>query len=175
MAAQLAQTSSPTAPPPVLKLWPYLRTAVSITSSLVSASATLFSRLSKPYLFLLLVPLLYLSAPVVVFVQTAYNVFLRLPFGITLYILEAIYPLYVFVGVACITGAILGLGSRRLATILVKFATQIQDGPQDTAADESSSSEGDMYSLKDEDDDEDRRGRSPRRRRVRMRDASASD
>lgn len=45
-----------------------------------------------------------------------------MPFKTAAYLLDALYPLYVFCGVACITGCLLGLGGRYLSDVLVKMA-----------------------------------------------------
>jgi len=42
------------------------------------------------------------------------------PYRVTVYVFQALYPLYVFVGVACIIGAVMGLLARMLANMAGK-------------------------------------------------------
>jgi len=69
--------------------------------------------------------LLYVFAPVIVFSQLVVTIFLFGPYNITLYLLDALYPLYVLAGVACITGGVLGITGRGLSQLLV-YLLQVQ-------------------------------------------------
>lgn len=40
------------------------------------------------------------------------------PYQIVVYILQALYPLYVFVGVACISGLVVGFGARQVVSLV---------------------------------------------------------
>jgi len=75
----------------------------------------------------------YLVAPLLVFVVTVINVSFLAPLSTARYILSSLYPIYVFCGVACITGIVVGMGGRGLAALLAGiFATMDQDGSTPT-------------------------------------------
>jgi hypothetical protein len=68
---------------------------------------------AHPLIFLFPFPiLLYILAPVIVFVQLLFDLVVTTPYRVISYLSDAFYPVYVFVGVACITGALVGLGGR---------------------------------------------------------------
>lgn len=60
--------------------------------------------------------LLYLSAPFIVLAQILLEVFILAPARVTAYFLDLVYPIYVFLGIAVITGAFLGLIARTVTT-----------------------------------------------------------
>jgi hypothetical protein len=81
-------------------------------------------------LILILSPLpiiLYALAPVLVFLQLAFSIVVLLPYHTFLYLVDVLYPLYVFFGVACIAGALIGLSGRILAAILTAVVLDIGD------------------------------------------------
>jgi len=55
------------------------------------------------------------------------TVFLFGPYQIIVYFFDALYPLYVLAGVACIIGSVLGLAGRQLSWMLVWL---LQDRPE---------------------------------------------
>ena len=65
--------------------------------------------------------LLYLFAPVIVFSELVVTIFFFAPYKSILYLLNALYPLYVLAGVACITGGVLGITGRGLSRLLVRL------------------------------------------------------
>jgi hypothetical protein len=69
--------------------------------------------------------LLYLFAPVIVFSQLVVTIFLLGPYNIILYLFDALYPLYLLAGVACITGGVLGIAGRGLSQLLV-YLSQVR-------------------------------------------------
>ena len=73
----------------------------------------LFSTITYPVL--LLTPLYYVFAPLIVFVQVSLDFLVFTPYKITAYLLDLVYPIYVVVGAACIAGVLLG-GLGRIAT-----------------------------------------------------------
>ncbi|KAF8809861.1 hypothetical protein BYT27DRAFT_7135682 [Phlegmacium glaucopus] len=111
-----AAQSLTNADPPISQLIPYITTAFSWLKYFLSSIITF-----RPLLLLFwpLPILLYLFAPVIVFLEIVLTVFFYWPYTTTLYLLEAFYPLYVLVGVACITGGVLGLAGRQLSRLLV--------------------------------------------------------
>jgi hypothetical protein len=80
-----------------------------------SLLATLFRLvfLASPLTFVL-----YAIAPLVVFLQFTFDLLILSPYALIAYFLHAIYPVYVFVGVACITGSLIGFSGRTLALFL---------------------------------------------------------
>jgi len=79
---------------------------------------------------LTIILLTYIFAPVITFSSILYAVALTTPFNLLKWLLEALFPLYVFCGVACITGGLLGLCGRFLCSIIVKSlsAERLQKG-----------------------------------------------
>ncbi|KAF8153860.1 hypothetical protein B0H34DRAFT_640116, partial [Crassisporium funariophilum] len=69
---------------------------------------------------------LYVFAPVTVFADIITTIFIRTPYRTAVYLLDALFPLYVLCGVACITGGVLGLLGRMLCRVLVN-AVQAED------------------------------------------------
>jgi hypothetical protein len=101
------------ADPPIAQLVPYITTA---SSWLINSITSFF----RPTLLFWPVPiLLYFFAPVIVFFELVVTVFFYGPYKTILYLLDALYPLYVLGGVACITGVVLGFAGRQLCRLLV--------------------------------------------------------
>jgi len=107
--------------------------AISLCYSLVS-SATRWT--FSP--FILVYPVIsYLVAPLLVSAALVINISVLTPLDVSRYLLSSLYPVYVFCGVACITGLAIGMGGRRLSLLLTSmFATSGQDGgvPTDVPA-----------------------------------------
>jgi hypothetical protein len=83
---------------------------------LISASSrSIFIFSPLPFVF-------YLLAPAFVFLQLVANVFVVLPYRTTLSLLDVFYPIYVFCGVACIAGGLVGLSGRLITGMLVEAA-----------------------------------------------------
>ncbi|KAJ7101368.1 hypothetical protein B0H15DRAFT_409933 [Mycena belliarum] len=109
--------SPPTFSPPLLRALPYAKYAVSALAvsslALFHASFTALATLTRPLAFLSPLPfLLYVLAPAIVFVQIFVEVGVYNPYRAVVFLLDTLYPVYVCIGVACITGALLGLGGR---------------------------------------------------------------
>jgi hypothetical protein len=127
-AYAFSPTSSPDValPPQALlsQLLPYAsQTASILLSSIIflgHALGFLISKISYPIFVLSPLPIiLYLVSPAIVFVEVVLDMLVSTPYRISLYLLDAFYPVYVFCGVACIVGAFLGIGGRVVAGILV--------------------------------------------------------
>ncbi|KAF5376654.1 hypothetical protein D9615_007815 [Tricholomella constricta] len=126
--------SSPEAAPapPLERALPYVVSGVSAAFSFFSAltrfASFAFSLVSRSISFFSPLPIiLYLFAPVIVLFDIMTDVFVRWPRHIALYLLDAFYPLYVFCGVVCIVGAILGLTGRLVARFLVDMMVGLQE------------------------------------------------
>ena len=108
-----------------------LLTASQSASYALVVVQTLSGALSKLFSLVLVfspIPIfLFALAPVLVFIQLAFSVLVLLPYHTVLFLLDVLYPLYVFFGVACIIGALIGLGGRILAAILTAVILDIGD------------------------------------------------
>lgn len=115
----------PTNTPPALeRILPYVVSGASAAISALSAAfqigAFLVSKTANSFLYFSPLPIiLYFLAPALVFFDILADVFLRVPYQLSLYILDAFYPIYVFCGVACITGAVIGIMGRLASKLLV--------------------------------------------------------
>lgn len=70
----------------------------------------------------------YLLAPFLVFAATVINVSILAPLSAARDLLNSLYPVYVFCGVACITGIMVGLGGRGISVLLTRtLATSEQE------------------------------------------------
>jgi hypothetical protein len=66
---------------------------------------------------------------VIVFLDIVAAIFIRAPYNSVVYFLDAMFPLYVFCGVACITGGLMGLVGRILCRVLIDM---VQHGEEKT-------------------------------------------
>jgi len=62
--------------------------------------------------------ILYIMSPVIVFGQIVAGVFFVIPYHAVVDFFVAVQPFYVFCGVACISGALIGLGGRVFAGVV---------------------------------------------------------
>ena len=107
---------------PLLKLIPYAYTTFSLVGSLLSFSLAIIKLALSP-----LPILLYIVAPITTFIDVTITLFIRLPYRTLLFLADAIYPLYVLFGVACITGCLFGFGGRLLVGAVVKSIAETPD------------------------------------------------
>ncbi|KAJ7441487.1 hypothetical protein B0H11DRAFT_503388 [Mycena galericulata] len=130
MSSALPAVVQPPDSPALVRALPYLASGISIIFSsvlaLFRATLAVLSFIAKviahPIVFLSPFPvLLYIATPLIVFVQILLEVVVYSPYRAVLFVSNVFYPAYVFVGVACITGAVLGL-SGRLAVLGVLYA-----------------------------------------------------
>ena len=131
----MTTVAPPPVSPPLARILPYLSTAghglvASLTATL-RAAVFLTKTISYPIYLLSPLPIiLYLLAPLIVFAQILFEATVLSPFKIFVYLADALYPLYVFVGVACITGALVGYACRLgalYAVLLVKDKESIEE------------------------------------------------
>ncbi|KAI0311085.1 hypothetical protein OF83DRAFT_1069423, partial [Amylostereum chailletii] len=101
---------------PISQLAPIVSQAFFATTYLFSRSwdafrsisvvpATLFSFLLRPIIFIL--------SPFIVAIQLLFGIFIYTPYRTTIYVAEALYPLYVFLVVAVVSGILVGLVARQ--------------------------------------------------------------
>jgi len=141
---------------PLFKAIPYVKTALSFFITAIQSafrharqiSATLAS--SSP---IHPVPIiLYVVAPLTVFLSYVAWIFVLGPYATIVWLLEALHPLYVFCGVACLTGLVLGGVARYLATVLVE-SLKNERGLEEE--DEAQEEQDEKVPKEDESDNED--------------------
>ena len=111
LGAQTAEVTSP-----ISRILPYISSAFSASKYVFGLIVSLFQTLLHLSPFPII---LYVIAPLTVFLDLVVAIFIRAPYNGVLYLLDALFPLYVFCGVACITGGLLGLTGRILCRILI--------------------------------------------------------
>ncbi|KAI0058453.1 hypothetical protein BV25DRAFT_1238553 [Artomyces pyxidatus] len=118
MAAPTSQTATS---PPILALLPvvsYSFSAVAATTSFISNTfLSLVSLLLTPFAFII-PAFLYLFSPVILSFYLLLDAFVVVPYRVTVYIAQAIYPLYAFIGVAVICGSMIGFGARKIVSVI---------------------------------------------------------
>jgi hypothetical protein len=99
---------------PLVKALPYLKAGFSFS---YQASIS-FLQLTRR--FMVFIPILvYLLAPFTIFIGYIGHIFIFAPYSTLVYLLDAVHPLYVFCGVACLTGVLVGYIGRTVARLLV--------------------------------------------------------
>lgn len=118
-------TQSIESTPPITQILPFISRTVSIAVAIASkvnfALVVLTSWLSYPAFLLAKAPIvliLYVLSPFIIFGQIVLGVFVTTPYQYLVDFFVTMQPLYVFCGVACISGAIVGLGGRFIAGAL---------------------------------------------------------
>lgn len=121
-----APTSDPDSPPiaAALNYFPLvasvavqtIRSFFQLTSWLVRATLSYSGLVVLSPLASVLSASLYILAPVIVFSQVLLDIFVFTPYDLVVYFVDAMYPVYVFCGVACITGVIIGGFARWLVS-----------------------------------------------------------
>ncbi|KAJ6468915.1 hypothetical protein C8R45DRAFT_1017836 [Mycena sanguinolenta] len=120
MASSVTQSAVPASDAPALvRALPYIQSAATLVLysvlSLLRAVFAAAALLVHPIVLLLPIPialLLYILAPFLVFSQLLLEILLYTPYRVVVLLADAVYPAYVFLGVACITGALLGWTGR---------------------------------------------------------------
>ncbi len=110
-----------TSPPPISSLLPLLSSAFSAGLSALSHVAWLlkiiFFSLLYPFLAIIPIPI-YLLSPVIITSKILLDLFVVLPYHAVVYVSQAFYPIYAFIGVACLSGVIIGFGARQLVSLV---------------------------------------------------------
>ncbi|TEB25387.1 hypothetical protein FA13DRAFT_1167449 [Coprinellus micaceus] len=97
------------------KIYPYVKTTTLLALDVAKASWAF----SQRFMIHPIPIVLYIIAPLTVFVGYLASIFVFMPYATLVYLLEALHPLYVFCGVACLTGALLGVVGRLVAWLVV--------------------------------------------------------
>jgi hypothetical protein len=100
---------------------PFVSTALSTSLSALSHVVWLFNIifLSLLYPILAIIPIpIYLLSPAIITSKLLLDLFVILPYRAVVYASQALYPLYAFLGVACLSGAIIGFGGRQIVSLV---------------------------------------------------------
>ncbi|KAF7341526.1 hypothetical protein MVEN_01890100 [Mycena venus] len=101
-----------------------ISSALGLVRAVIGAVSFAGKIIAHPIVFLSPFPvLLYILAPVIVFIQIFLEIFVYTPSRAIIYLSDAFYPAYVFLGVACITGGLLGLVGRLTVNGVVYIIT----------------------------------------------------
>ncbi|KAG2039084.1 hypothetical protein BDR03DRAFT_1090796 [Suillus americanus] len=102
--------------PPITQIIPVLRATFSLLRTFLSQASRIVVALATP--LLIFVPLISrLLAPVILVFHIVLDATVYTPYTIISNVAAALYPLYMFCGVACIFGAVLGILGRSLVTL----------------------------------------------------------
>jgi len=77
----------------------------------------IFLSLLSPFLAIVPIPI-YLLSPFIISSQVLLDLFVVFPYRAVSYLSQALYPIYAFLGVACLSGAIIGFGARQLVSLV---------------------------------------------------------
>jgi len=92
-------------------------TSLSALSNVVWLFNVVFLSLLYPFLAIIPIPI-YLLSPVIITSKVLFDLFVVLPYRAVVYISQALYPIYAFLGVACLSGVIIGFGGRQLVGLV---------------------------------------------------------
>jgi len=108
--------------PPISSVLPLVSSAFSTSLSALSHVVRLFntiflSLLYHPFLAIIPIPI-YLLSPLIITSKIFLDLFVVVPYRAIVYVSQALYPMYAFLGVACLSGAIIGFGGRQLVSLV---------------------------------------------------------
>ncbi|KAF8263374.1 hypothetical protein EI94DRAFT_1665612 [Lactarius quietus] len=118
----LGATSPHTGPtaPPISSLLPLLTSTLTTGFSAIAYLSGVFRTISHSLLspFLAIIPItLYLLSPIIITAQIMFDTFVGMPYRAAVHVMQALYPIYAFIGIACLAGIVVGIGARQV----VKF------------------------------------------------------
>jgi len=112
--------ASPTAPP-ISSILPLLSstffTGFSAISYISGLLHTVSHLLLAPFLAIISIAF-YLLSPIIITSQILFDTFVGVPYRAAAYVLQALYPIYAFIGVACLSGIVIGLGARQVVNFV---------------------------------------------------------
>jgi hypothetical protein len=91
--------------------------SLSALSHVVWLFNAIFLSLLYPFLAIIPIPV-YLLSPIIITSKILLDLFVVLPYRAVVYFSQALYPVYAFLGVACLSGAIIGFGGRQLVSLV---------------------------------------------------------
>ncbi|KAG0694902.1 hypothetical protein DFH29DRAFT_298660 [Suillus ampliporus] len=102
--------------PPIMQIIPILLATFSLLRTFLSQTLRVVVALVTP--LLIFVPLVFrLLAPVILVFHIILDAAVYTPYAIISSVASALYPVYIFCGVACISGAVLGILGRSLVAL----------------------------------------------------------
>ncbi|KAH9968152.1 hypothetical protein BC827DRAFT_1117488, partial [Russula dissimulans] len=107
--------------PPIFSIIPLVTLAFSAVLSIVSRVVWLFNNIFLSVLspLLLVVPVtVYIFSPLIISSKILLDLCVLLPYRAAVYASQALYPLYTFLGVAFLSGAIIGVGARQIVSLV---------------------------------------------------------
>ncbi|KAI0775050.1 hypothetical protein BD413DRAFT_444584, partial [Trametes elegans] len=105
--------------PPIVQFGRVAGHVLTLTFSYLSRATVLTSRYMHVPLSVLYTPITYLLGPVIVLSQVLLQIFVFSPYALLSSLIRNVYPIYVFVGAACICAATVGYVARLVSTGLV--------------------------------------------------------
>ncbi|KAI8982732.1 hypothetical protein BD414DRAFT_418916 [Trametes punicea] len=117
--AVISAASATSSSPPIVELARVAGNVIALSFSYLSHGLAIVTRSLLVSLPLLYNPVIYLLGPVIVFSQVLLDVFVFTPYAIIVSLLRNVYPIYVFVGAACICAALVGSLARLISIGLV--------------------------------------------------------
>lgn len=115
-----------TTQPPITKIVPILRATFSVLRTFLSQASQAAVALATP--FLILVPIISrLFAPLILVFHIILDATVYTPYAIISSVAAALYPLYIFCAVACISGAVLGVFGRFLIALFNNVVAPIPE------------------------------------------------
>ncbi|KAG6334444.1 hypothetical protein ID866_4645 [Astraeus odoratus] len=123
MSSSAEAVSSPTAasppsPPPIVHLLPLLRLVAIFAYRAISFVIKVLLAALSPLCFLWPM-VLFLLSPITITLSIVLDAVILTPFAILYKVISTLFPLYVFVSVACITGAAVGVFGRYVIAIVL--------------------------------------------------------
>jgi len=107
--------------PPISSLLPLLFSTFTTGSSAISYISGILRTISRILFspFLAVIPIaFYLLSPIIISSQILFDTFVGMPYRAAVYVLQALYPIYAFVGVACLAGIVVGIGARQVVNFV---------------------------------------------------------
>jgi hypothetical protein len=107
--------------PPISAILPLLSSAFSTGFSAISYISGFLRTISRSLLSPLLAIIaiaVYILAPIIISSQILFDILVRIPFRTAVYVSEALYPIYAFLGVACLFGIMIGVGGRQIVSLV---------------------------------------------------------
>ncbi|KAI0636083.1 hypothetical protein C8Q77DRAFT_613658 [Trametes polyzona] len=110
----ITAAATPTSPP-IVQFARVASHALALSFTYLLRASSVLTQYSLTPLSLLYTPALYLLSPIIVLSQILVDIFVLSPYTILASLARNIYPLYVFVGIACICAAFCGYVARMVS------------------------------------------------------------
>ena len=123
MASVASATQALDGPAPISQILPVISQVLSVLATtftvIATATVTIASYMIYPILFLSPLPLiLYILSPVLVLGSILLDALIVTPYYAVSSLAGIVYPLYVLLGIACLSGAFMGVSGRIISRML---------------------------------------------------------